>query len=139
MAIPGQIDPALKRFEEDLYHELRCQHDRLDLFVSSKADEISRRLGTPARPSARDCCSYPCHDRPFVLIDTLEHLAQSITRWLTKSHDETTNNTSIRYQRRFAKYERELLRCGGDTQALTRFVGAQGVAFRKIIKKYKVS
>lgn len=49
MAIPGQIDPALRRFEEGLYHELCCQHDRLDLFVSSKADEISRRLGTPTR------------------------------------------------------------------------------------------
>lgn len=46
MAIPGQQDPALRKFEEGLYDELCRQHDRLDLFVASKADEISRRLGT---------------------------------------------------------------------------------------------
>lgn len=46
MAIPGQQDPALRKFEDGLYKELCRQHDRLDLFVASKADEISRRLGT---------------------------------------------------------------------------------------------
>jgi hypothetical protein len=45
MAIPGQKDEALTRFEDGLYMELGRQHERLQLFVSSKADEISRRLG----------------------------------------------------------------------------------------------
>jgi SPX domain protein involved in polyphosphate accumulation len=45
MAIPGQKDEALSRFEDGLYMELGRQHERLQLFVSSKADEISRRLG----------------------------------------------------------------------------------------------
>jgi hypothetical protein len=45
---------------------------------------------------------------------------------------------SLRRQRQFAKYERELLRCGDDLQALGRFVNAQLMAFRKITKKYKV-
>jgi hypothetical protein len=45
MAIPGQKDEALSRFEDGLYMELDRQHERLQLFVSSKADEISRRLG----------------------------------------------------------------------------------------------
>ena len=49
-----------------------------------------------------------------------------------------TEDSAIKHQRRFAKYERELLRCGGDIQALERFVKAQTVAFRKITKKYKV-
>jgi hypothetical protein len=46
MAIPGHKDEALSRFEDGLYMELGRQHERLQLFVSSKADEISRRLGT---------------------------------------------------------------------------------------------
>lgn len=45
MAIPGQKDESLSRFEDGLYMELGRQHERLQLFVSSKADEISRRLG----------------------------------------------------------------------------------------------
>ena len=44
----------------------------------------------------------------------------------------------MRRQRRFAKYEREVLRCGKLTNDLARFVEAQKTAFRKITKKYKV-
>ncbi|PNP44061.1 hypothetical protein TGAMA5MH_04346 [Trichoderma gamsii] len=46
LAIPGHQDTALRRFEDALFTELCNQHDRLDLFVTSKADEVSRRLGT---------------------------------------------------------------------------------------------
>ena len=45
---------------------------------------------------------------------------------------------SLRRQRRLAKYERELLKCGDELNGLGRFVKAQIVAFRKILKKYKV-
>lgn len=45
LTIPGHPDTALRRFEDALYNELCHQHDRLDLFVTSKADEVSRRLG----------------------------------------------------------------------------------------------
>lgn len=44
----------------------------------------------------------------------------------------------MKRQRRFAKYERELLNCGDDIYALERFCKAQVTAFRKILKKYKV-
>lgn len=44
IAIPGHPDTALRKFEDGLYVELCGQHERVDLFVSSKADEISRRL-----------------------------------------------------------------------------------------------
>lgn len=44
---------------------------------------------------------------------------------------------SMKRQRRFAKHENELLQCGDDIQFLQRFVGAQVVAFRKILKKYR--
>ena len=42
--IPGQQDTALAKFEDELFLELCRQHDRVDLFVSSKANELSRRL-----------------------------------------------------------------------------------------------
>lgn len=45
MAIPGQVDPSLDKFEKDFFHELKNQHHRVDLFVKSKADEFSHRLG----------------------------------------------------------------------------------------------
>lgn len=44
IAIPGRPDAALQKFEQELFAELCRQHDRVDLFVSSKADEISRRM-----------------------------------------------------------------------------------------------
>ncbi len=44
ITIPGQTDTALQRFENDFYEELCRQHDRVGLFVATKADEISRRL-----------------------------------------------------------------------------------------------
>lgn len=44
IAIPGQADSSLERFEALFFNELSNQHDRVDLFVKSKADEIYRRL-----------------------------------------------------------------------------------------------
>lgn len=48
LAIPGHQDTTLRKFEDGLYLELCRQHDRVDLFITSKADEISRRLGMRA-------------------------------------------------------------------------------------------
>ena len=44
---------------------------------------------------------------------------------------------SLKRQQRFAKYEQDLLQCGDDIRSLRRFVNAQVVAFRKILKKYR--
>jgi hypothetical protein len=44
IAIPEQADIASKKFEDLLFNELSHQHDCVDLFFKSKADEISRRL-----------------------------------------------------------------------------------------------
>lgn len=111
VAIPGHQDVALRKFEDGLYLELVRQHERVDLFISSKADEVSRRLS---------------------------HLESSIDRWLGKRPEHPTTSEFLKQQRRFAKYDRELMRCSDDINALTRFANAQIVAFRKIIKKYKV-
>jgi SPX domain protein involved in polyphosphate accumulation len=45
VAEPGQpADEAFQRFEDDFAQELFNQHERVDLFVKSKADEFDRRL-----------------------------------------------------------------------------------------------
>ena len=46
-AIPGSEFEvkAFRGFEDELYNELREQHQRVDLFVQSKFGEITRRLG----------------------------------------------------------------------------------------------
>lgn len=44
IVIPGHTDTALQKFENIFLKELSNQHDRVDLFVKSKADEFSRKL-----------------------------------------------------------------------------------------------
>jgi hypothetical protein len=44
IAIPGHVDSTLQKFENLFFAELWNQHDRVDLFVKSKADEYGRRL-----------------------------------------------------------------------------------------------
>lgn len=43
--IPGKQDTEHQSFEDELEKELSSQHQRIDLFVQSKAGEIARRLG----------------------------------------------------------------------------------------------
>ncbi|WQF77034.1 Putative SPX domain-containing protein [Colletotrichum destructivum] len=109
IAIPGHQDAALQRFEDNLYDELCQQHDRVNLFVSSKADEISRRL---------------------------QHISDHVQKLIVTCAEEG-DRVSLKQHRRFAKYERGLLRCGEETLALAHFINAQITAFRKITKKYK--
>ncbi|KAL2021985.1 hypothetical protein VTK56DRAFT_6225 [Thermocarpiscus australiensis] len=110
IAIPGHQDTALGKFEDDLYRELCRQHDRVDLFVTSKADEIARRL---------------------------HHLSNQIHRLILRCATSGRGRMSLKRRQRFARYEQELLRCGDDIRCLQRFVNAQIVAFRKILKKYR--
>jgi hypothetical protein len=135
IAIPGHQDSALSKFEDGLFRELCRQHDRVDLFVSSKADEVSRRLGKPPQrlPS-------PVVQGSATLTQRLpiDHLSGAIQRLIRKHSDDSAPTDSIKYHRRLIKYERELYQCGDDIHALSRFGNAQIVAFRKIIKKYKV-
>ncbi|KAK9782781.1 putative SPX domain-containing protein [Seiridium cardinale] len=109
MTIPGQANHALERFENDFYHELHVQHQRVDLFVASKADEISRRL---------------------------THLAGLINALVVRCTIGKSGVTDKR-QRKFAKFQRQVVECGDDIRDLRRFVRAQNEAFRKILKKYK--
>ncbi|KAI3326152.1 hypothetical protein HD806DRAFT_437998 [Xylariaceae sp. AK1471] len=108
IAIPGQQDDTLKRFEDRFYLELRSQHDHVGLFVTSKADEVSRRL---------------------------RHLSSLVHQLMLKCTD--TRGLSTKRQQRFVKYQARIEECGQDIKALGRFVDAQVTAFRKILKKYK--
>ncbi|KAI1662818.1 hypothetical protein F4813DRAFT_11721 [Daldinia decipiens] len=108
IAIPGQQDHALKRFEDAFYIELCNQHNRVGLFVTSKADEISRRL---------------CH------------LSDSIHQVIVRCNND--GGVSPKRQRRLAKYALQVDECDDDIKALSRFVNAQVIAFRKILKKYR--
>ncbi|KAK6842516.1 hypothetical protein PG990_005543 [Apiospora arundinis] len=108
IAIPGQTDLSLKRFEDTLFHELLLQHSRVDLFVSGKADEIARRL---------------------------RHLHGLVHILLLKCTDSIGINN--RRQKRFVKYRRQIDECANDINDLKRFVWAQKEALRKILKKYK--
>ncbi|KXX81995.1 Xenotropic and polytropic retrovirus receptor 1 [Madurella mycetomatis] len=110
IAIPGHQDAALRKFEDELYSELCRQHDRVDLFVTSKADEIARRLN---------------------------HLSNQVHRLILRCATSGQDRMPLKRRQRFAKYEQELIRCGDDIRALQRFVSAQIVAFRKILKKYR--
>lgn len=99
------------------------------MFVSSKANEISRRLGTSTSLLGNN---------PSLTLTVPVHLESSIKRWIGRCPDHPILTESLKEQRRFAKYERELLQCGDDIHHISRFANAQVIAFRKIVKKYKV-
>lgn len=65
-------------------------------------------------------------------------LANQIDRLIAKCDRDDGPRYSLKRQRKFSKYERDLLRCEEEILALSRFIKAQAEAFRKITKKYKV-
>ena len=110
--IPGQANAhqASDDFEQELYAELFDQHQRIDLFVRSKSGEIERRL---------------------------DHLHKQILNLVKQRQSPLQKPISVRRLEKFAKAETEVLRAGEEIQALAQFVGAQRLAFRKLLKKYK--
>lgn len=65
-----------------------------------------------------------------------EHLSDQIHRLLLRG-TAACGTTALKRQRRFVKYERATLQLQDEVKDLSRFVNAQVVAFRKILKKYK--
>ncbi|KKA28648.1 hypothetical protein TD95_001885 [Thielaviopsis punctulata] len=112
ITIPGSEDVALTRFENGFYDELYGQHERVGDFVMSKTDEIGHRL--------------------TYLVTCIHRLSNRYP-----SRDHLDAEASAKLQRRLSKYEHELLKCGDDIHSLDRFINAQVVAFRKILKKYQ--
>ncbi|KAI9773807.1 MAG: hypothetical protein M1840_006032 [Geoglossum simile] len=113
ISIPGRGDgenTALKEFEDELYAELSEQHQRIDLFVFSKSGEVSRRLN---------------------------HLDKQVLQLIGRPKPSARTRISVRRLEKFSKAEEEVLKAGEEIQSLSRFVGAQRLAFQKLLKKYK--
>ncbi|KAF2864133.1 hypothetical protein K470DRAFT_209144 [Piedraia hortae CBS 480.64] len=105
--IPGCTDVAGAEFEEQLFDVLVAQHERIYLFVKSKAGEIRRR-----------------HD----------HAQQQFQQLVQRS--AAVADVSVRFLERYGRLESEVMKVGDDIRALARFASTQRTAFRKLLKKY---
>ena len=130
IAIPGQADSDLRRFEEGFYEELCAQHDRVDLFVQSKTAEIASRLGAFSMNRGQGH-----RGDDFANEVAIDHLEHAIARLAERC---AIAPATLKSHKRLLRYQQDVLRCGEDIQALARFTHAQIEAFRKILKKYKV-
>ncbi|KAI9796539.1 MAG: hypothetical protein M1833_006103 [Piccolia ochrophora] len=113
VAIPRGITEdrdAAPDFEDELFDELRQQHERIDLFLQSKSGEVHRRLND---------------------------LHKTISRLTRKGVRGDQKGISIGRLERFSKAEEEVLKAGEEIQALSRFAGAQRLGFKKLLKKYQ--
>lgn len=103
IAIPGKDNEAkaLQKFEDELYVELREQHQRIDLFVQSKSGEITRRLGMWS--SLRPSCS-------LLKILYLVHLDKQIAQLEKHTSYSVQKQIPVRRLEKFAKVEEETLK-----------------------------
>ncbi|KAJ8057868.1 hypothetical protein OCU04_013052 [Sclerotinia nivalis] len=109
IAIPGHVDTALVAFENEFFTELFNQHDRVELFVKSKSEEIGRRL---------------------------QYLSNIVLRLLARCAESNRGQMTRKRMNKFSKYTTQIESCGDDLAKLDRFVEAQRVAFYKLLKKY---
>lgn len=102
IAIPGQEGTALAKFEDLFFKELYSQHDRVDLFVKSKADEIGRRLRTsmllPPRINRIDANCDP------------EFFQKAILRLLARCTYSNGKPMSRKRREKFARYDNQVTR-----------------------------
>ncbi|KAA8574470.1 hypothetical protein EYC84_005930 [Monilinia fructicola] len=109
IAIPGHVDTTLLAFENEFFTELSNQHDRVELFVKSKSEEIGRRL---------------------------QYLSSLVLRLLARCAESSSGHMTRKRMNKFSKYNAQVESCGEDLAKLDRFVEAQRVAFYKLLKKY---
>lgn len=112
LTIPGHENEAkaLHTFENEFYTELKDQHQRVDLFVQSKAGEVQRRL---------------------------VHLDKQVGHLQQRYASHPTGKISVKRLERFSRAEEAVEKAGEEIQSLARFVGAQRLAFLKLLKKYR--
>ncbi|KAF4551805.1 Hypothetical protein D9617_12g036950 [Elsinoe fawcettii] len=110
VAIPGSTDTNAIDFENKLFGILKEQDERITWFVRSKVGEIQSRLA---------------------------HLEQQTARIRGRPGDLPPGRISVKRLERYGRIESDILRVGEEIQALSRFIGVQQEAFRKLIKKYK--
>ncbi|KAF9637940.1 SPX domain-containing protein [Lasiodiplodia theobromae] len=112
VSIPGQPDVNRNQFEDQLFDILSGEHQRIDLFVRSKSGEIERRL---------------------------HHVTKQINQFTLRERATSPGDRNISERRRqkYGRIEGDVLRAGEEIRSLARFVGAQRLAFAKLLKKYK--
>ncbi|KAL8688580.1 MAG: hypothetical protein Q9224_004848, partial [Gallowayella concinna] len=112
LLIPGLENEAkaLKAFENEFYHQLTDQHQRVDLFVQSKAGEINRRL---------------------------IHLDKQVGQLQQRYALHQPGKISVKRLERYSRAEEAAEKAGEEIKSLARFVGAQKLAFIKLLKKYR--
>ncbi|KAK5163758.1 uncharacterized protein LTR77_010431 [Saxophila tyrrhenica] len=110
ISIPGQGDEKLVELENTLFAVLADQHERIDLFVRSKAGEIRRRL---------------------------DHAKKQLIQLSTRRISAAEHRVPIGRLERYGKLENDVLKAGDEIRSLARFTGTQRTAFRKLLKKYK--
>ena len=110
VAIPGSTDDNAKHVEDSLFSILRDQEERISWFVRSKVGEIKRRL---------------------------EHLDHQIKRFAARKAKDATRAVSVKRLERYGHIETDIIKVGEEIKSLSRFVGVQQTAFRKLLKKYK--
>ncbi|KAG8622847.1 hypothetical protein KVT40_009358 [Elsinoe batatas] len=110
VAIPGATDTNAAEFENKLFSILKEQNERITWFVRSKVGEIQSRL---------------------------VHLEQQIARLGGQPGNLPVGRVSVKRLERYGRVESDILKVGEEIQALSRFIGVQQEAFRKLIKKYR--
>ncbi|TID13727.1 SPX domain-containing protein [Venturia nashicola] len=108
VSIPGQGSDVELTFERKLYALLVEEHDRIGLFVKSKSLEIQRRL---------------------------EHLDRKLRQLELRAKSD--DGSRAPRPERYGKVEQEAIKAGEEIRSLSRFIGAQRLAFAKLLKKFK--
>ena len=112
ISIPGnRVDaPSSDTFEEELFDTLCEQHERINLFVTSKLGEIQSRLTNAHRELARLNSRY---------------------------HVPKRKSIPARAAEKFSTVEGQVMLAGEELQLLSTFVAIQNQGFVKLLKKYK--
>lgn len=103
-AIPGTDNESklLNGFEDELYHELCDQHQRIDLFVQSKAGEVGRRLGT--------YLDSPYEVLQLMLLPFTAHLDKQIAQLEIRSFPTSRGKIPIKRLEKFSRLEEAVLK-----------------------------
>ncbi|KAK5138366.1 hypothetical protein LTR08_003427 [Meristemomyces frigidus] len=110
ISVPSRDDETLQDFEKSLFVILADQHQRIDLFVRSKAGEIRRRL---------------------------DHSRVKLKQLSARPASVADQRIPVGRLERFGRLENDILKAGDEIKCLARFTSTQRTAFRKLLKKYK--
>ncbi|KAM3420682.1 hypothetical protein BST61_g3937 [Cercospora zeina] len=110
ISVPGRGEDKVAEFENALFHILQDQHQRIDLFVKSKAGEIQRRL---------------------------EHSKKQLRALAARQAPVADHRIPVSRLERYGRLENDVVTAGEEIKSLARFIATQRTAFRKLLKKYK--